>query len=289
MNFLIPQAIDALDPWDRARRPDTLIDTTLLRHPAAFGEALRPLLEGTRELVLREGDELSRASLAAPAIHASREESDILRARSVLERRPSASERAARALVSVFDGRLEIALAYPVPAMGERAAAKIHPVALGDPLYAGLRRSKANAHTVDAWHKLGHAQPPHSVWIGEIPIWSSGSQQLAIEIVPNPWGYNEAVLIAHRGAGRVLAVELELGDDCTLKPARVMPSGWSYLRPDRTQGSTAPCFPHGAPAVSPHVRVPDLDLFALCATRTWAASPRDTLWLCARPGLRALE
>jgi hypothetical protein len=46
--------------------------------------------------------------------------------------------------------------------------------------------------------------------------------------------------------------------------------------------------PNGAPFPAMHVRVPDDDLFALCAARSWTASLRDSIWLQRRTDFRLL-
>lgn len=68
--------------------------------------------------------------------------------------------------------------------------------------------------------------------------------------------------------------------------ATVMSSGWSYLRADRTMGSSLPSLPNGAPHPSIGLCVPDDALFAQCASLTWPASLRDSIWLRFREQIR---
>jgi hypothetical protein len=54
-------------------------------------------------------------------------------------------------------------------------------------------------------------------------------------------------------------------------------------------GSCDPSFPNGAPAIVRGIRVPDADLFALCAAKTATVTLRDAIWLRNRIELRAIE
>ncbi|MFM7133997.1 MAG: hypothetical protein ACKO0W_06755 [Planctomycetota bacterium] len=274
----------------RLGRPDGWIERTLLAHPRAFGEDRAKALVAARECVLRDGDERSR-SLLLEADRPEDAERAIARIRRILERRPDARELAAPALVHYAGGELTIALAHPIPAAGSRLAVRIQIPAHPETVHAGARRVDASPELLLRWASLGHAQPPHSVWRCDPPTWCHGQHDLAIEVVPNPSGFSEAMLIAASGAGRVLVTRRDHDTDTarpSLMPASVMPSGWSYLRGDRMMGMDQPFMPHGAPMPSRRVRVPDDDLFALCAAHTWAGSLRDAIWLRRRPDFRLL-
>lgn len=272
--------------------PDGLIDETLLCHPSSFGDDLRPVLESVREFVLAEGDEASRARLLAgsPAIG---ESAAIGRARRILDRRPDAAERQSSALVWHTRDMLVVALTHAVPGAGDRLAVRLqissHPESVST---AATRLPELPRNLESQWSKLGHRTAPHSIWRCEPPAWCHGAHQLAIELAPNPGSFNHAMYIAHFGAARVLVTARPSDpawEDAGVSSARVLSSGWSYLRGDRSMGSSAPIFPNGAPMPTSGVRVRDPDLFALCAARTWTVSLRDAIWLRNRAGLRAIE
>jgi hypothetical protein len=271
------------------RRPDGLIDRTLLAHPESFGGALaRPLVQA-RECVLRDGDAGSRDLLAARP-SSRQDDADIARARRILAGRPGADERASPALVA-WQGGLHVVLAHPVPHATLSLALRIQIDAHPDCVHAVARRTRASEALCERWRALGHADGPHSAWCCSVPTWMHGSRDIVVEIVPNPTGFNEAMLIAHYGAGRVLVPH----DDSSIgglghrsMRACVMPSGWSYLHGDRTMGSSDPLLPNGAPHPSTGIRIPDDDLFALCASLTWTVSLRDALWLRRRADYRML-
>lgn len=269
-----------------AGRPDGLLDCGLLAFAESFGtELAQPLLEA-RELVLRRGDPRAREMVleAVPGAAGARE---IRRLRTILANRPGASERAAPAMVCIR-GQLVIALARPIPCGGRRLAVRMQIDLHPEVVHAAAARSEPSAELLARWAALGHVDPPHSVWTCDVPSWCDADTSCAVEVVPNPSGFNEAMLIAHRGAGRTLVVRCASDGDGTWRPATVLPSGWSYLRGDRTMGMSSPTMPNGAPYPAMHVRIPDDDLFALCAARTWTASLRDSIWLHRRRDFRLL-
>ena len=267
-------------------RPDALLDRALLAYPEAFGEELAGLLSAARASVLRDGDERSRALLAIDASHLA--DAEIKRVRRILAGRPSAAERSSPALVAWTDG-LTVALAHGVPhaesSLSVRIQIDMHP----ESVFTGARRVEPTDWVLERWAALGHTARPQCVWQCDPPSWVEGFHHLAIELAPNPRGFREAMLAAHLGAGRVLVPRLDGNADfmqsCAMA-ATVMPSGWSYLRADRTMGSSLPGFPNGAPHPSIGIGVPDDELFALCASHTWPASLRDSIWLRFREQIR---
>lgn len=290
---------DAVDGLHRAMRrdvegrdqPDGWIDRTLLAFPDAFGADRGRVFTAVRECVLRSGDErsrtrlheLERADVAGGAI---------ARVRRILERRPSAVERADPAMVHYTGDELTIALAHPVPAAGARLAVRMQIPRHPETIYAGARRIDPSPTLLERWSALCGARTPHSVWRCDPPTWCMGQHEFAIEVVPNPSGFNEAMWIAASGGGRVLVTrrfESAGSAHWPFMPATVMPSGWSYLRGDRTMGMDQPSMPNGAPAPSDCVHVPDDDLFALCAAHAWPGSLRDAIWLQRRGEYRLLH
>jgi hypothetical protein len=269
------------------RRPDGLIDRSLLAYPDAFGEQYRLPLSQARDCVLRDGDERSRELLEAspPADHS---DAEIKRIKRILAGRPNATERTAPALVMWSEG-LTIALAHPVPHASSSLSVRIQVDGHPEVVAMGAERVEASEHVLERWRALGYPRAPHSVWRCDPPSWIFGFHFFAVEIGPNPRGFNEAMLIAHLGAGRLLVPHLD-GDANSIEartmPASVLPSGWAYLRGERTMGSSLPSYPNGAPYPSIAIRVPDDDLFALCASMTWTASLRDAIWIRHRPDYR---
>jgi hypothetical protein len=274
---LLDSAYEHVGEWPQD--PERFVELGLLAYPEAFGDALVEPLSKARESVLREGDEQSRELLAAlPWMYA---EVEIARIKRVLAGRPTAAESAAPALVHL-GGSLVIALAHRVPCGGDALAVRAQVGAHPEILSMRATRIEPSADLLMRWAALGHADLPHSVWHCEPPSWIEGFHSLAIEVMPNPRGFQEAMVIAHRGAGRVLVPRIDgnaTAHEAAWMSAAVMPSGWSYLRADRTMGSSRPSFPHGAPHVATHVRVPDAEIFAQCAVRTWTASLCDAIWL----------
>ncbi len=274
------------------RLPDAWIDAELLVHAEQLDGELVPTLVATRDLVLSRGDEASRRTLdeftstrsSSPFIH---------RVREILSRRPTTVERETRALVDYRRGRMHIALAHEIPCAGARATVRIASTDHIEPAWCGARRiASLPPDTAREWRGLGHAEDPVSIWESDVPACFEGEHDLSIEIAPNPSSLNEAMLISRAGAGRTLVLLVPRGqlyEERTAFPVDVLPSGWSYLKGDRTQGMAHPFYPNGAPMPRTFVRVPDLDLFALCAERTWTGSLRDSIWLRRRADGRSLR
>lgn len=270
-------------------RPDGLLDRTLLAYPDAFGTDLAQPLAQARELVLRHGDARSRDLLSAARSPSARDQ-EIRRMRRILAKRPTAIEQASPALAFVGE-RMRVALPHAVPAGGRRLMVRIqaglHPETLA---YASATRIEPDADLLARWAALGHTAPPHSVWSCEAPGWCIVGPQisLAVEVAPNPSGFCDAMLVSQEGAARILALDRATDSDDAWRIGTVMPSGWSYLCGERTMGSSLPAMPNGAPCPATHIRVPDDDLFALCAARSFTAALRDSIWLSRRTDFRLL-
>ena len=283
-------AIDVLHASHQPDRhePDGWIDRALLAYPDEFGPVLASVLHQARRCVLAIGDDRSKAVIAPDACGDARTHA-ITRARRILARRPTESERRATALVQGTSTGLTVAIAHPIPGAGASLAVRIQSEVHPDVVYARANRIEASPSLRDAWAVRCGSASPCSVWFCDLPSWIGGQDRMAIELAPNPLGFNEAMLIAHQGGGRVLVADgslRERGESWI--EASVLASGWSYLRADRTMGSSLPYFPNGAPYPASHARVPDADLFAICAAHTWAGSLRDALWLRRLPHFRVL-
>lgn len=277
MHDVPPEAIDILL---EARRPDGWLDRALLAYPDAYGDELAAVLNPTRACVMRDGDDRSKAALEPDRSSVARER-EIHRVRRILAGRPGFQERTTPAFVRAGPGGILIALAQPGPQFGSTLAVRIQLELHAETVHARAVRVERDA-----------AAASHAVWRCDVPSWIEGPHRMAIELAPNPTGFNEAMLIAQRGAARVLVTApCDARERASHEPtaASVMPSGWSYLRADRTMGSSLPYFPNGAPFTATHARVPDEDLFALCAARSWTGSLRDSLWLRDRPDYRIVS
>jgi hypothetical protein len=267
--------------------PECLLERALLAFPDAFGDQYTLALSQARECVLREGDDASCEALTCD-VPAHEARAQIARMQRILKGRPSATERTAPALLMWSEG-LTIALAHPVPYANSSVTVRIQTVLHPEVASMGAQRVETPPRVLERWTALGYPRPPHSVWRCDPPSWMFGLQDFVVEVSPNPRGFNEAMLVAHLGAGRMLVAhsngEANYSERLALR-ATVMPSGWSYLRGDRTMGSGHPTLPSGAPHPSTSVRVPDADLFALCASLTWTACLRDAIWLRGRDDFR---
>jgi hypothetical protein len=271
--------------------PDGWIDAGLLAFAEGLGDGLARCLVSARAMVLESGDDESRARLEALA--KVRDPAAIVaRLRAILSRQPRRGECDAPALVHFTEGELFLALAREVPGAGARATIRIATRERIERGFAGARRIPALPEHVEArWRRLGHAKAPVSMWRCELPACFEGEHDIALEIAPNPSSFNEAMFVAHHGAGRTIVALVHpflTGALATPTTGQVLPSGWSYLAGEEPYEGHAQ-FPNGAPLPRAFVCVPDPDLFALCAARTWTGSLADAIWLRRRDDHRALR
>lgn len=282
---------EAFELVSRLEQPEAWLDRALLAYPDAFGDGLAAVLSRARECVLRDGDDRSK-SIIEPDRSAELRAREIARVRKILAGRPDHRERSAPALLRVDSGGVVLALTQSVPHAGSSLAVRIQTDSRSDVVYTRAKPMDTSCTPDHGIDRRIHAEIPNSVWRCETPSWLLGFHHVAIELAPNPIGFSEAMLVAKHGAGRVLVTH---GDRALNEmhsgwvQASVMPSGWSYLRADRTMGSSVPFFPNGAPFSAKYARVPDNDLFAICAAHSWAGSLRDSLWLRNRPDYRVLS
>ena len=265
------------------RRPHPrLVEHALLAYPEAFGERFRRYFVGARECVLRDGDAESRERiLSAKPIE--RAEAEVARVRRMLEGRPSDAERAAPALVYAGSS-VVMALAHPLPhgsgGLFARMQLALHP----ETVTVRATRIDATPDLLLRWAAIGHDSPPNSVWECSPPSWFDGRQRIAVELIPTPGAFNEAMLIGHHGASRVLVPHVDFdapSHEVAWRRTSVMPSGWSYLRSNTPMSGGTQGWWHraGSPRPMAGVRVPDDSHFAMCAMRTWTLSLHDAMWL----------
>ena len=254
------------------------IDRTLLRAPDCFGPQLAPILHAAREAVTT-GDPRALESAGGSAAPDAQFDRALHIARRRLQQRimPSAS---APAPLLAWAGRgLIVCVPARIPAAAESAAACVWLSHSDEIAYARAARLDHRADSlpedVAAWLAFAEsAGVESSAWCLPLPSFCESSLPIAVEIAPNPTGFMHAMYIAHAGAAMVVT-GFAAGVGGTLRVpgeplprARIVPSGWSYLKPDRSSGSSAPYFPHGAPHRSDAV-------FLACARATWPASLRD--------------
>lgn len=257
------------------------IDETLVRAPERFGSELAPLLKAARTAVLAAqpaaldgvGGDLERAvKLAQQRLH---------------RRVPLRTDLPAPLLTWSHEG-LVVCVPSRVPGAGDSAAACVWISHSDEIAFARAKRVQGSPDRIPteaaAW--IAHAEDegiPASAWSVALPSFCETIYPIAVEIAPNPTGFMHAMYIAHAGAA-VLAAGFAGGVGGTLRipgsppaEARLVPSGWSYIKPDRSPGMCAPYFPNGARLPSNAVFVPDEALFLACARATWPASIRDAL------------
>ncbi len=294
LGSLAPKQPTAMD-WflervsDLHRGSGGWIDRTLLRAPDCFGQQLAPILHAARAAVIA-GEPSALGSDLGSDLGSVCADAELERAlhiaRQRLHRRivPSASLPAP--LLSWGGGGLIVCVPARIPAAAESAAACVWLSHSDEIAYARANRLDHRAGSlpddVAAWLAFAESSGVEaSAWSLPLPSFCESGLPIAVEIAPNPTGFMHAMYIAHAGAA-VIVVGSAAGVGGTqrvpgepLPRARVVPSGWSYLKPDRSWGTSAPYFPHGAPHWSDAVFVPDEALFLACARATWPASLRD--------------
>lgn len=281
----LPPAVDwYLDHAVRApHRAGGWIDRTLLRAPDRFGSERTPLLERARYAALA----LDPGALAGDPGDLELE-SAVSLARRRLQRRIEPDASLPTPLLIWGGDGLWVCVPTEIPGASDSAAACVWLSHSDEIAFARARRvdplGDRSPSEATAWFERAAARGVRtSVWSLPLPSHCETSVPIAIEIAPNPTGFMHAMYIAHAGAAVIVAGYAEgvggtrRAEDEPPRPAWLVPSGWSYLKPDRTQGSSAPYFPNGARAPSDAAFVPDEALFLECARSTWPASLRDAL------------
>lgn len=286
LGSLAPQQATAVE-WFELHGPELhrgsggWIDRTLLRAPDRFGPEVAPILHAARAAVI------ARDPSALESVGGDAELQRALHiAQQRLQRRIMPGPSLPAPLLAWSRGGLIVCVPAKIPAAAESAAACVWMSHSDEIAYARANRLDHRAdglpEDVAAWLALVDAKGVDaSAWRLPLPSFCENSHPVAVEIAPNPTGFMHAMYIAHAGAAVVVAgFAAAVGETMRapgepLSPARVVPSGWSYLKPDRSSGTSAPYFPHGAPQPSDAVFVPDEALFLACARVTWPASLRD--------------
>lgn len=279
----------AAAPVPERQTSPRVVDRALLLDPGAFGDALRPLLECVRSLVLEDADLGTRAALES--VDGPNRASEVTWARSLLEARPSAAERSDQPYLECVDGHVLVGLTRPLPCADQRAALRLWREGAALERCVPMRRfggTKDPSAPPPVRERLAEVSRGHAqCWWGQAPDGPGEAHAAVAEIFPQPSGFLNAMLVAHRGVGRIV-VRVPAGPRGARGHA-LLASGWtSAMRsPDNAAGVRG--FPHGGPAPATAVHVPDADLFALCAAMTWTPSLADAAWLAARDERLALR
>jgi hypothetical protein len=264
------------------RRDGGLIERILLQAPTEFGAERTPMLEEARRAVLSREPE----ALDWPGARHDFER-EIHLAQKTLARRIVADPRL-DPMLHWHHGDLVVGVPSAIPGADRSSSARVWLSYSGDTAWARAERMDrdeiARCHETAAWTaKAESLGIPATVWRCALPSCCETEDPIVVEIAPNPTGFMHAMFIAHYGSAAIVAgpatgvdAMCRLDADARSQP-RLLPSGWNYLKPDRTQGMSAPGFPNGAPRPARGVFVPDASLFVACARATWTVAPGDAL------------
>lgn len=264
------------------RRGGGLVERVFLLAPDRFGPELEPHLKAARTAVLATSPEELEWRGAEREL-----ERDITLAKGTLGRRIAIVSRITP-LLQWSTPSLFICVPCQIPGANSIVAIRLWLPHARESVFARGVRVRADARGLDrdieSWNEAARrfgADP--TIWRCELSSVHEMSLPIALEIAPNPQGFLHAMFIAHRGAaGIVVGTPLDEGRtnpgvDEPLPFTRLLPSGWNYLRPDRSQISSRPVAPDGVARWSDGVWVPDEDVFLACARRTWAVSLDDAM------------
>lgn len=257
------------------------IDATFLRAPDRFGAELASLLRAARS-----------AALAVDPVALDGEVDDlecaVKLAQQRLHRRVTPRTGLPAPLLTWSHEGLVVCVPSRVPGAGESAAACVWISHSDEIAFSRATRVQGRSDGIssEAAEWIAHAENEGisaSAWRVSLPSFCETIYPIAVEIAPNPTGFMHAMYVAHAGTA-VLVAGFAGSVGGTLQmpgspppEARLVPSGWSYIKPDRSPGMCAPYFPNGARLPSNAVFVPDEALFLACARATWPASLRDAL------------
>lgn len=268
------------------------VDQVFLLAPAAFGSELEPLFSAARAVVAQHD---SRVLAFASSIAAHEREAWHARAISIARRslahRIDVRRDTPSPVLHWSGGNLIVCVPTEIPGAGDVAAARVWISGLSETVCVRATRLKTlTAESVGgALTRIERMQSMGvvpTVWRCELPSFCETSMPIAVELAPNPMGFMHAMFIAHRGAAAIIVGQAtSVGstfdwddEDASSWPrTRLLPSGWSYLKPDRSSGSSAPIFPHGAPAPINAVFLPDETLFRAIVRATWTVTFPDAL------------
>ncbi len=268
------------------------VDRVFLMAPDQFGSPLEPLLTTARAIIDRDNPqalEIAKA-LRLDECVAWRERA-ILIARGSLARRIDVPRDTPSPVLHWSGGNLIVCVPTEIPGAAEVAAARVWISGFNETVCVRATRLKTLTaeHVGGALARIERMQSSGaetSVWRCELPSFCNTSLPIAVELAPNPTSFMHAMFIAHRGAAAIVVgqptgvgstFDWDDEDASSWPQTRLLPSGWSYLKPDRSSGSSAPIFPHGAPAPINAVFLPEETLFRAIVRATWTVTFPDAL------------
>lgn len=268
------------------------VERIFLLAPDQFGSAIEPLFREARAIIERQSPQILEFSRALSSY-----EQDAWRERAIsitrgsLARRIDVPRDIASPVLHWHCGNLIVCVPTEIPGAAEVAAARVWISGLSETVCVRATRLKTlTAESVGGAlariERMRSMGVVPTVWRCELPSFCETSMPIAIELAPNPTGFMHAMFIAHRGAAAIVVgqatgvgstFDWDDEDASSWPRTRLLPSGWSYLKPDRSSGSSAPIFPHGAPAPINAVFLPDETLFRAIVRASWTVTFPDAL------------
>jgi hypothetical protein len=268
------------------------VDRVFLLAPDQFGTELAPLFRAARAAV-NEQDLQALASTCSSSAY-EREawrERAISIAQGSLLRRIDVRPETPPPVLHWHRGDLIVCVPTEIPGAEQVAAARVWNSGFNETVCVRARRIRTLTHdqvggALARIERMQSGGVVPTIWRCELPSFCEASGPIAVEIAPNPTSFMHAMFIAHRGAAAIVVgratgvgstIDWNDEDESPLPRTRLLPSGWSYLKPDRSSGSSAPYFPNGAPVPINAVFLPDETLFRAIVRATWPVMFYDAL------------
>jgi hypothetical protein len=265
------------------RRPGGRVERIFLDAPEEFGMELEPLLKAARASVLADDP-----TALSPRPHDDARAREIVLAKIRLERRITVRADGFPPLLHWTHRGLFVCLPVKIPEAESRAAVRVWLPRSGESAFACAVRVDEKSFEMEPavreWRDDARQRGIDAiVWRCELPRCCEASVPIVVEIAPDPHGYIEGLKASHSGTAVIVVGDPtgvgrvgRLADDPPPFTC-MLPSGWNYLRPDRSPGMSSALFPNGAERKSDGVFVPDNGLFIACAKATWTVSLEDAL------------
>jgi hypothetical protein len=265
------------------RRPGGRVERIFLDAPEKFGMELEPPLKAARASVLADDP-----TALSPRPHDDARAREIVLAKIRLERRITVRADGFPPLLHWTHRGLFVCLPVKIPEAESRAAVRVWLPRSGESAFACAVRVDETSFEMEPavreWRDDARQRGIDAiVWRCELPRCCEASVPIVVEIAPDPHGYIEGLKASHSGTAVIVVGDPtgvgrvgRLADDPPPFTC-MLPSGWNYLRPDRSPGMSSALFPNGAERKSDGVFVPDNGLFLACAKATWTVSLEDAL------------
>ena len=265
------------------RRPGGPVERIFLDAPEEFGMELEPLLKAARASVLADDP-----TALPPRPHDDARAREIVLAKIRLERRIMVRADGFPPLLHWTHRGLFVCLPVKIPEAESRAAVRVWLPRSGESAFACAVRVDETSFEMEPaareWRDGARQRGVDAfVWRCELPWCCEASVPIVVEVAPDPRGYIEALKASHAGTAAIVVGDPtgvgrvgRLADDPPPFTC-MLPSGWNFLRPDRSRGMSSALFPNGAERKSDGVFVPDDGLFIACAKATWTVSLEDAL------------